>query len=154
MNTLLFRTRVAVLWVAVAIAVAGSLLLYLFVPGALGDMVAGEMEGEVLTDATGFFFAALGIIPLVMAGVSLLVNERVNRFVNVIAGVAFGLFGVFAVVSHLAAGDFNGHVLMAALAGALAFVIAGLGLAGLRQHPSAAPVQGSEQSRSREEATV
>jgi hypothetical protein len=42
----LFRTRVAVLWVAVAIAVSGSVLLYLLVPGALEDLVAGEIEGE------------------------------------------------------------------------------------------------------------
>ena len=154
MRALLFRTRVAVLWVAVAVAVAGSLLLYVFVPGALEDMVAGEMEGEALTDAMGFFFATLGTVPLVMAGVTLLVSDRANRFVNLIAGTAFGLFGVFAVVSHLLAGDLNGHVLMAAIAGVLAFVIAGLGLAGLRGSTSVGIAHQSEPTRHREEATV
>lgn len=153
MNPLLFRTRVAVLWVAVAIAVSGSLLLYLFVPGALGDLVAGEMEGEALTDGMGFFFAALAIIPLVMAGIALLVGERMNRYANLIGGTAFGLFGVYAVVNHLLAGDFNGHVLMAALAGVLAFVIAGLGLAEFRK-PTSPALRGSEPVRHREEVTV
>jgi hypothetical protein len=36
-----------------------SLLLHLVVPGALKDMVAGEMEGEPLTAVTGFMFTAL-----------------------------------------------------------------------------------------------
>lgn len=154
MSGLLFRTRVAVLWVAVAIAASASLLLYVFVPGALEDMVAGEMEGEALTDAMGYFFAALAAIPLVMAGASLLVSDRMNRYVNLIAGVAFGLFGVFAVGSHVAAGDFNGHVLMAALAGVLAFVIAGLGLAELREPTSPMLAQAPERVAHREEVTV
>ena len=152
MNALLFRTRVAVLWVAVAIAVAGSLLLYLFVPGAVGDLVVGEMEGEALTDGMGFFFSALAAVPLVMAGVALLVSERVNRYVNLIAGMAFGLFGAYAMVSHLLAGDFNGHVLMVAVAGVLASLIAGLGYAELRKPTS--PVIRGEPARHREEATV
>lgn len=154
MNTTLFRTRVAVLWVAVAIAVSGSLLLYVFVPGAAEQLVAGEMEGEVLTDGVGFFFATLAIIPLVMAAVSLLVGVRANRALNPIAGLAFGLFGVYAVTSHLLAGDFNGHVLMAALAAALAFLIAGLGLAERRQPLSDTAAPLDEQRRPREHATV
>ncbi len=154
MNTLLFRTRVAVLWVAVAIAVAASLLLYLFVPGALEDMVAGEMEGEILTDGMGFFFAALGTIPLVMAGVTVLVGDRANRYVNLIAGTAFGLFGVYAVTSHLLAGDFNGHVLMAGLAGAIAFVIAALGFVEVRRPRVRTGAKGSEGARPREEVLL
>ena len=152
MNALLFRTRVAVLWVAVAVAMSASLLLHLFVPGALEEMVAGEMEGEALTDAMSYLLAAFGIFPLVMAGASLMVGDRANRFLNLIGGLVFGLFGVFAVVSHLVAGGFNVHVLMVAVAGAVALLIAGLGLAELRKPTS--PVQGSEPSRPREEATV
>jgi hypothetical protein len=147
MDALLFRMRVAVLWVAVAVAVTGSLLLYLLEPGALEEVLAGEMEGEALTSGMGFFMAALGIIPLVMAGVTLLIIDRVSRWVNLIAGLAFGLFGVFAVVSHLSAGDFTAHVLLAGLAGALAFVIAGLGLIGLRQTTSESAASVSEASR-------
>lgn len=154
MNALLFRTRVAVLWVAVTIAMSVSLLLYLFVPGALGDLVAGEMEGETLTDGMGFFFTAVGAVPLVMAGVVLLVGDRVNRYLNLIVGTAFGLFGVYAVVSHALAGDFNGHVLMTALAGAFAFLIAGLALRGVRRPTPSVPLEGIGRSRPREEARL
>ncbi|MEA2023525.1 MAG: DUF6326 family protein [Actinomycetota bacterium] len=132
MDALLFRTRAAALWLAVALAMTASLVFYLFIPGALEELLAGEMEGEPLTEAMGFFMAMFGIIPLVMTGVALLVSDRVNRYVNLVAGLAFGLFGVFAVVSHTLDGGFNVHVLMAAVAGVGAFLIAGLSLARLK----------------------
>lgn len=154
MDALLFRTRIAALWLGVAIALVGSLLLFLFVPGALEEMLAGEMEGEPLDDAMGFMFAAMAIFPLVMVGVTLLVSHRVNLVANTIAGTAFGLFGVFAVTSHLVAGDFNGHIVMVALAGVGAFLIAGLALVGLR-HPTSQPAErASKPGRYHEASTV
>jgi hypothetical protein len=133
MDASLFRTRVAVLWVAVALAVSGSLLLYLFMPGALEELLAGEMEGETLDDAIGIFMATMVIIPIVMAAVTLLVGDRANRSVNLLAGLAFGLFGVYAVVRETSADGFNLHVLMVAVAAALALLIAALGFVGLRE---------------------
>lgn len=132
MDALLFRTRATALWLAVAIAATASFLLYMYMPGALEELLAGEMEGETLTDANLYLLAAFVIIPLVMAVVALLVRDGVNRWANLIAGAAFGLFGVFAVVSHVLEGGFNVHVLMAALGGAGALLIAGLSLARLR----------------------
>lgn len=154
MDALLFRTRAAVLWLAVAMAMLASQVLHLFMPGAVEEMVAGEMEGETLTDGLTYFFAAVGSIPVVMAIVALLVSDRVNRQVNLIAGLAFGLFGVFAVVTHLVDGGFNVHVLMVAVAGAGAFLIAGLSFAGLRRPTSPAAAPTSEPTRPREETTV
>lgn len=149
MDALSFRTRVAVLWVAAAIAMAGSMVFYLLIPGALEEILAGEIEGETLNDALGFVMSLFVVIPIVMAAVTLLINDRLNRYVNSSAGMAIGLFSVFVVVGETSGGDFNAHVLMAALAGALAFLIGGLGLIGLRQPPA----RGTER-RSREEATV
>jgi hypothetical protein len=45
---------VAVLWLAVAVALSGSLLVGVFVPGALEELLAGEIEGQTLTDAVGY----------------------------------------------------------------------------------------------------
>ena len=154
MNALLFRTRVSVLWVAVAVALAGSMWLYLFMPGALEEVLDGKIEGEILDDAMGVFMATMLIIPIVMAAMTLLVGDRANRSVNLIVGLAFVGFGVYAVVRETSADGFNVHILMLAVATALALLIAGLGLVGLRQLTSPAPARGSEQTRPREEATV
>jgi hypothetical protein len=154
MNTLQFTTRVAVLWVAVAVAASGAVLLGLLVPGALEEMLAGEIEGTPLNDALGFQMAVLVVVPLVMAAVTLLASDRVNRSTNLIAGLLYGLVGTYAVVSELMAGEFNGHVLMAAAASLLALLIAGLGAVGLRQPTLKAGAPASEHSRSGEGATV
>lgn len=152
MNALPFRNRVAVLWVAVAVALSGSIWLYLFMPGALEELLAGEIEGEALDDAMGIFMATMVIIPIVMAAVTLLVGDRANRSVNLIAGLAFGGFAVYAVVRETSADGFNVHILMLAVATALALLIAGL--AGLRQPTSPPAARRSDQSRPREEATI
>jgi hypothetical protein len=153
MDAYLFRTRVTVLWLAVALAATASFLLYVFMPGALEELLAGEMEGEALTDANLFLLAAFVVIPLVMAVVALLVGDSVNRITSLIIGAAYGLFGVFAVVSHVLEGGFNVHVLMAALGGAGALLIAGLCMAGLRP-PTSEAAQPSESGRPHETTTT
>lgn len=132
----------------------GRMLLYLVVPGALEEMLAGEMEGEILDDAMGFFMAMIVVIPLVMAAVTLLAGDRASRYVNVVVGLLFGFFAAFAVVSHLSAGEFNGHILMAAVGGAIAFLIAGLSLVGIRQPTSQGVAPATEGSHQRERANA
>lgn len=133
LNALSFRTRVAVLWVAVAVALSAGMLLYVFVPGAVEEMLAGEIEGETLNDAVGFRLAVFVIIPLAMTAVTLLLRDRVNHYVNLIAALAYGLFGVYAVGGEVLGGHFDAHVLMSAVAIALGLLIAALALVGLRQ---------------------
>jgi hypothetical protein len=150
MDALLFRTRVTALWLAVAIAATASFLMYVYMPGALEELLAGEMEGETLTDTNVYLFAAFVVIPLVMAVVALLVGDSVNRIASLIVGAVYGLFGAFAVVSHTLDGGFNVHVLMAALGGVGALLIAGLCMAGLRPPASDAAQPSSESGRPHE----
>jgi hypothetical protein len=133
-----FRTRVAVLWVAVAVAMSYSVLMFLVAPGALEDALAGEMEGEPLNDGLGLQLSMVVCIPLAMAAVTLLVGGRASRYVNLVAGLLVGLLAAFGMVSELLDGDFNGHVLLVAFGCALAFLVAGLSLVGLRQPGSQA----------------
>ena len=146
MDALLFRTRVALLWVAVAVAMSGSMLVFLYAPGAVEEMLAGTMEGETLSDAWTFVLALMVVIPLVLAGVTLLVGDRVNHYLNLVAGLAVGLMGALPVM-EIAEGTFDGHVVMALTAAALAFLIAGISAVGLRQ-------PASPRSRAHREATV
>jgi drug/metabolite transporter (DMT)-like permease len=86
-----------------------------------------------LDDAAGFWLAVFVIIPLVMAAVTLLIRDRVNRYVNLITGLAYGLYGVYVVVGEILSGHFDGHILMTVVACVLGLLIAALGLIGLRQ---------------------
>jgi hypothetical protein len=139
MDTSLFRTRIAVLWVAVAVAVSTSLVLYLVTPGAVAELVAGEMEGEPLTDAVGFMFATLAGIPLLMAVLTLLSGARWSRITNLVVSALLALFVTFAVGSHLAAGDVNGHVAVAVVGWVLALLLVSDSVAWLRSPTPVAP---------------
>ena len=110
MDGLLFRMRVAVLWVAVAVALVGSVALFVYEEGALEEMLAGMAEGEPLDDTTLFSLTAFVLLPLVMVGVTLLLNDRLNRYVNVVVGTLLGLFGVFMGSGELLAGEVHWHV--------------------------------------------
>ena len=95
-------------------------------------MLAGKKEGETLDDTWGMLFAALVVIPLVMAGLTLLVSDRVNRYLNMVAGLAFGLLGALP-VKEILEGTFDGHVVMALTAAGLGLLVGGLSLVELRQ---------------------
>lgn len=136
MDRHLFRTRVAVLWVAAAVAVAYSVVMYLVRPGALEEALAGRMEGVAIDDALGLQMGIVVCIPLAMAAVTLLAGDRVSRWANLAAGVLFGLLAGFGMVSEFGTGGLDGHVLLVASSCVLAFLVAVLSLVSLR-HPAA-----------------
>ena len=151
MDALLFRTRVAVLWVAVAVALSGSIWLYLFMPGGLEEVLAGKVEGETLDDAMGIFMATVVIIPIAMTVATLLVRDRANRYLSLVTGLALGLIGFYTVVRETSADGYNLHILMITVAAVLALLIAGLGWAALRRPPIP---PGAEEDRLHEEPAV
>ena len=138
MDGLRFRMRVAVLWVAVAVALVGSVALFVYEAGALEERLAGEAEGKPLDDSARFSLTAMVLLPLVMVGVTLLLGDRINRYVNVVAGLALGIVGVFLAGGELLGGELHSHVLPTVLAIVFAFIIAGLGVLELRQRAATA----------------
>jgi hypothetical protein len=97
--------RTAVLWVAFTAAPAVSLLLWLLVePTALDEALAGEMEGMASDGAVGYYLALSAVLPLGLAVMTLLLDNRVTRYTNLIAGLLLGAWGLVDLVSHLAGG--------------------------------------------------
>lgn len=148
MTNLVFRVRVAVLWVAVAVAVSSSVVMYMVGPGALEEMLSGFMEGDAL-DSFGVqgFTTGVVLVPLAMVAVTLLVADRFNHYLNLVLGGVLGLLGGTAATLETLDGGVNGHVVLVAAASILALLIAGLGALGLR-HPAGQPTpQVEEPSR-------
>lgn len=71
-----------------------------------------------------------------------LVSDRVNVYVNLIAGLVSGLLLAGAAVLEVLGRHVDGHVLMGALAAAVAFLIAGLALVELRQRATTTATRG------------
>lgn len=133
MNAGQLRMRIAVLWVAAAVAYSFGMLLYLLVlPDALEEALAGEMEGMALDGFAGYWMATAVFLALGMAVVTLLVDNRASRWANVGVGLFFGAFTAFEMASQLVDSGFTAAVLLYLMLAAITFLIAGLSFAELR----------------------
>jgi hypothetical protein len=92
-ENLVLKTRLAVLWLFVAVTMSANTLLYLLVPGVLDEIRAGTVvgmqagHGLLLTMAIMYYW-----VPLVMAVVSLTLKYRVNRWASIVLGVFYVVF--------------------------------------------------------------
>jgi hypothetical protein len=133
MNSLLARVRFAILWLVAGSALAGTMAVFFYEPGVLEEGVAGEMEGDPVTMSGALMMAVMVALPLAMAAVTLFLPARASAVTNLVVGVPLGAFGLFAIVTHLAAGALPAHLTLSALATAIAWLIVGLSIAGLRR---------------------
>ena len=139
------RMRIAVLWVAAAVTYSFGMLMYLLVlPDALEEALAGEMEGMALDGFAGYWMATAVFLLMVMAILTLLVDNRATRWANVGVGLFYGAFTTFEMAGQLADGGFSAAVLLYMMLAGIVFLIAGLSFAELRRptpQPSAAPLE-------------
>jgi hypothetical protein len=96
------RTKLAVFWLFIAVAMSTNTLLYLVVPGVIDQIRAGEIVGMqagpelILGMAVAYYW-----VPLVMAVVSLTVSDRANRLANIIAGAFYVVFVIFELTMNV-----------------------------------------------------
>jgi len=106
MENLALKTRLAVLWLFVAVAMSANTLLYLIVPGVIDEIRAGEVVGMQAGPGLLLVMAILYYwVPLVMAVLSLTLKDKVNRWASIVFGVfyvGFILFELFMNVTTVA----------------------------------------------------
>jgi hypothetical protein len=141
MGSIIATVRFSVLWLVAGCALAGTMAVFFYEPGVLAEGVAGEMEGEPVTMAGALLMAGMIALPVAMAAVTLFLPARPGAIANLVVGVPLGAFGLFAIINELAAGALHAHAALAALAGAVAWLIVGLSFAQLRRlsHGEAEP---------------
>ena len=99
MEILRWKTRIAVLWVLMAVAMSAHSLFVFMEPGAMEGMAE-----ELATMGPGMmvFLALLWLVPLWLAFVSLTVKGSANRWVNFILGIIFTILNIGHFTEHLA----------------------------------------------------
>jgi len=66
-------------------------------PGVLQTFLfTGEIGGIAITSELLLVFAVLMLVPLIMAFLSLTLKDAINRWANVIVGVVYTVFQLFA----------------------------------------------------------
>ena len=89
-----WKIKIAVLWIFLAVGFSALAIMSLMTPGAIEQIIAGEMEGMPITEGLLFFLAIFWLIPLTMAFLSLVLRDSANRWANIIVGVVWAALGI------------------------------------------------------------
>lgn len=104
-----WKIKISVLWLFSAVAFLAHQILALLEPGVMAGIIAGEVEGMKIGTELILLFAILFLVPLIMAFLSLILKDSINRWANIIVGSVFAVLfiGVIATVAKL-----SGEILM------------------------------------------
>ena len=98
MEILRWRTRIAVLWIFMAVAMSAHGLLVAMVPGGLEKAIS---EVESMGSGMLVFMALFWLVPLWLAFVSMTLKDSANRWVNFILGIIFTLLNIWHFTEHV-----------------------------------------------------
>jgi uncharacterized membrane protein len=102
MENLALKTKLAVLWLFVAVTMSANTILYFIVPGVIDEIRAGEVVGMqagpelLLVMAIMYYW-----VPLVMAVLSLTLKDKANRWANIILGIFYAGFILFELIMNI-----------------------------------------------------
>lgn len=104
-----WKIKISVLWLFSAVAFLAHQILALLEPGVMAQIMAGEVEGMKIGPELILLFAVIFLVPLIMAFLSLTLEDSINRRANIIVGAVFAVLfiGVIATVAKL-----SGEILM------------------------------------------
>jgi hypothetical protein len=92
METLRWKTRIAVLWILAAVAMSAHMILMSFDPAAMKKVA----EWAVTAGHGEWVFVALfWLVPLWLAFVAVTMKDSANRWVNFVVAVIFTILGIW-----------------------------------------------------------
>ena len=95
------KVQLAALWVALMLTYLLGDVLRIF----SGDFKAGEIMGMRITQAMWLGIAALMVIPIVMVVVTVMLDQPLNRWVNIAVAIGFFLFNLVGLPTYPSAYD-------------------------------------------------
>jgi len=113
MENLVWKMRISVLWIFLAVSMSAAMILYIMGPGVINDIIAGEMEEMEISAGVLMLFALFWLIPLIMAFLTLVLKDiasTADLFFPVYSATE-GLDGYVSLeVSPLLAADTEGTI--------------------------------------------
>jgi hypothetical protein len=83
------KIKLAALWIVLMFCYTYADILGFYAPGNLKELVSGEIAGIQMTPGVLLASAVLMAIPSAMIFLSLALEARVNRWVNIIVGIVY-----------------------------------------------------------------
>ncbi|MHA1988269.1 MAG: DUF6326 family protein [Promethearchaeota archaeon] len=81
------KIQLSALWTSVMFFYSYADVLGFYKPGNLAELLTGEIGGVVITSEFLVFSGILMAIPSLMIFLSLILMEKVNRWINIILGI-------------------------------------------------------------------
>lgn len=82
MRTLMWKSRISLLWMGAAVLTLMHMLLTVVEPGAIDDLRAGTIEGMDTAGPATALWALFVLVPLAMAVLTLALPRAADRWVN------------------------------------------------------------------------
>ena len=93
--------KIAVLWLIGMLANLIRELIMLLEPGAIEQIMAGQLEGQTISTELMLLLSVIFLIPLIMAFLSLALRNSVNRWANIIAILVYLVFNLVLLARYL-----------------------------------------------------
>jgi len=123
MEELVWKIRISILWLIMGAGLSGAMILQMFVPGFINDIIAGEIEGMEISTGMLIVFSLFWIVFLTMAFLTLVLKDKTNRYANAILGIFFIIFMIYDLSSSLSGQEFSGSNLLQVFGMIFAFLI-------------------------------
>lgn len=108
-----WKIKISVLWLFYTVAFLAVMMLGIMEPGVLNQFLnTGEIGGLKIGQELLLLFAVLMLVPLVMAFLSLTLKDSSNRWANVIVGIVYTGFQLFALVGTLTASSVYAYAVL------------------------------------------
>ena len=101
MATLGWKVRISVLWVFMAVSMSAHSVLFFMEPGAVEQIMSGEIQGMTMGPMWLLFMALFWWVPLVMAFLSVALKDTANRRANIILGIIFTVLNIYHLIEHV-----------------------------------------------------
>ena len=83
------KIKLSALWVALMFCYTYADILGFYAPGNLEELLSGEIAGIQMTQGMLSGSAVLMVIPTIMIFLSLVMMAKMNRLINIIAGIVY-----------------------------------------------------------------
>jgi len=111
MELLRWRTRIAVLWIILAVGLSAYMFLRFMEPGVIEGIISGQFGSSQISEGYLFYLAIFWFIPWIMAFLSLVLKDSANRWTNFVLGILWAIGLVYGLI-HSAIGGQSAAILV------------------------------------------
>ena len=104
MELLRCKTRIAVLWIILAMGFSAYMLLRFLESGIIEGIISGQYGGSQISEGLLFYLAIFWFIPWILVWLSLTLKGSANRWTNFVMGILWAIGFVYGLTESVSRG--------------------------------------------------